>query len=87
MPRFFILRPTLQTFVFVLLSINRTYGELEVLFGAKVPARKFASTSIDQFQAMEHEVASADVEKSSVSDKGDATVEGEAGVTVAELTK
>ncbi|KAJ9480383.1 putative Maltose permease MAL31 (putative) [Pseudozyma hubeiensis] len=49
---------------------NRTYGELEVLFAAKVPARKFASTAIDQFQTIEQDVASGDVEKSSVSEKG-----------------
>ncbi|SPO26884.1 probable maltose permease (MalP) [Ustilago trichophora] len=61
---------------------NRTYGELEVLFGAKVPARKFASTDIDQFQAIEKEVSAQDVEKSSVSDKGE---EGEVGVV--ELSK
>ncbi|SPO27230.1 probable maltose permease (MalP) [Ustilago trichophora] len=62
---------------------NRTYGELEVLFGAKVPARKFSKTSIDQFQAIEKEVSSQDVEKSSVSDKGES--EGEVGVV--ELAK
>lgn len=62
---------------------NRTYGELEVLFAAKVPARKFATTSIDQFQTIEQEVSSADVEKSSLSEKGEAVD----GVPVAELSK
>lgn len=81
-------RTLLTLFFFVLfffLHANRTYGELDVLFGAKVPARKFATTSIDQFQAIEHEVASADVEKSSVSDKGG--VEAGDGITVAQLPK
>ncbi|GAC71985.1 predicted transporter [Moesziomyces antarcticus T-34] len=71
--------------LFFFLRATRTYGELDVLFGAKVPARKFATTSIDQFQAIEHEVASADVEKSSVSDKGG--VEAGDGITVAQLPK
>ncbi|EST04872.1 General substrate transporter [Kalmanozyma brasiliensis GHG001] len=62
---------------------NRTYGELEVLFAAKVPARKFATTTIDQFQTIEHEVQSADMEKSSVSEKGEAVD----GVEVAALSK
>ena len=64
---------------------HRTYGELDVLFGAKVPARKFATTSIDQFQAIEREVASEDVEKSSVSDsKVEVDIDA---VPVVELTK
>jgi MFS transporter, SP family, general alpha glucoside:H+ symporter len=55
-----------------------------VLFAAKVPARMFASTSIDQFQTIEQEVAASDVEKSSLSDKdaGD-----ESGVAVVALSK
>lgn len=58
-------------FVFLLqfASSHRTYGELDVLFAAKVPARKFASTTIDQFRTIEQEAASVDVEKSSVSEK------------------
>lgn len=67
---------------------HRTYGELDVLFGAKVPARKFASTSIDQFQAIEREVAAEDVEKSSVSDsKGEGEVDVIDAVPVVELAK
>ncbi|PWY97099.1 sugar transporter [Testicularia cyperi] len=48
---------------------GRTYGELDVLFGAKVPARKFASTTIDQFKTISRDSASADMEKSSTNEK------------------
>lgn len=58
-----------------------------MLFGAKIPARKFASTSIDQFQAIEKQVASVDVEKSSVSDKGEAEQDPEPVATMVELAK
>ncbi|CBQ72856.1 probable maltose permease (MalP) [Sporisorium reilianum SRZ2] len=64
---------------------NRTYGELEVLFAAKVPARKFATTSIDQFQTIEQEDPVTYVEKSSVSDKEDEA--GESDLAVAALPK
>ncbi|SJX62690.1 probable maltose permease (MalP) [Sporisorium reilianum f. sp. reilianum] len=64
---------------------NRTYGELEVLFAAKVPARKFATTSIDQFQTIEQEDPITYVEKSSVSDKEDEA--GESDLAVAALPK
>lgn len=47
---------------------GRTFGELDVLFGAKVPARKFATTTIDQFKTIESEMTSQDVEKSSEKD-------------------
>lgn len=54
-----------------------------MLFAAKVPARKFATTSIDQFQTIEQEVQAADMEKSSVSEKGEAVD----GIEVAALSK
>lgn len=55
-----------------------------MLFGAKVPARKFAGSSIDQFQAVELESASADLEKSSISEKAvSEMVDG--GIAVAKL--
>ncbi|TKY86302.1 hypothetical protein EX895_005127 [Sporisorium graminicola] len=63
---------------------NRTYGELEVLFAAKVPARKFSTTSIDQFQTIEQEEPPTYIEKSSVSDKDEA---GESEIPVAALSK
>lgn len=42
---------------------GRTYGELDVLFENKVSARKFASTTVDQFSSENMEVVAESVEK------------------------
>lgn len=55
-----------------------------MLFAAKVPARKFSTTSIDQFQTIEQEESPTYIEKSSVSDKEDA---GESDIPVVALPK
>lgn len=36
---------------------GRTYGELDILFEQRVPARKFASTMVDEFDAAERDAA------------------------------
>jgi len=36
---------------------GRTYGELDVLFEDRVPARQFATTQVDEFAAAQHEAA------------------------------
>ena len=36
---------------------GRSYGELELLFEARVPARKFKSTHVDEFKAAERDAA------------------------------
>jgi SP family general alpha glucoside:H+ symporter-like MFS transporter len=46
---------------------GRTYGELDVLFENKVSARKFASTTVDQFSSDHMEVVTEDAEKVAVS--------------------
>jgi SP family general alpha glucoside:H+ symporter-like MFS transporter len=46
---------------------GRTYGELDVLFENKVSARKFASTTVDQFSSEHMEVVADDVEKIAIS--------------------
>ncbi|GHJ88829.1 hypothetical protein NliqN6_5231 [Naganishia liquefaciens] len=38
---------------------GRTYGELDILFEQKTPARKFASTHVDEFDAHERNAAAA----------------------------
>ena len=38
---------------------NRTFGELDILFDDRVPARKFASTKVDEFAAAERDAAYA----------------------------
>ena len=45
---------------------GRTYGELDVLFERKVPARKFKSTVVDQF-SREH----LDIVEEEVKDNGE----------------
>ena len=42
---------------------GRTYGELDVLFENNVSAKKFASTTVDQFSSEHMEVVAGDVEK------------------------
>lgn len=39
---------------------DRTYGELDVLFEQKVPARKFAGTKVDQFAGQHVEIVAQD---------------------------
>jgi MFS transporter, SP family, general alpha glucoside:H+ symporter len=53
---------------------GRTYGELDVLFEHKVPARKFASTKVDQF-AGEHVEVIANDEKDASGHGSDEKVE------------
>jgi SP family general alpha glucoside:H+ symporter-like MFS transporter len=36
---------------------GRSYGELDILFEEKVPARKFKSTKVDEFSAAERTAA------------------------------
>ena len=36
---------------------GRTYGELDILFEDRVPARNFASTKVDEFAAAERDAA------------------------------
>lgn len=36
---------------------GRTYGELDILFEDRIPARKFASTKVDEFAAAERDAA------------------------------
>jgi SP family general alpha glucoside:H+ symporter-like MFS transporter len=38
---------------------GRTYGELDILFEQKTPARQFASTHVDEFDAHERDAAAA----------------------------
>lgn len=36
---------------------GRTYGELDILFDDRVPARKFKTTKVDEFAAAERDAA------------------------------
>lgn len=36
---------------------GRSYGELDILFERKVPARYFSKTQVDEFDTAEHEAA------------------------------
>jgi hypothetical protein len=38
-------------------GVGRTYGELDVLFDMRVPARKFRETVVDEFEAAERDAA------------------------------
>lgn len=43
---------------------GRTYGELDILFERRIPARKFAKTDVDQFEAAERDKVSNPLDQS-----------------------
>lgn len=53
--RFALIRPSLVTRLFE--PKGRTYGALDILFEQRIPARKFASTQVDEFAAEGRSIA------------------------------